>query len=90
MGVSASEPVMSRTPSAMASASHFPRSCSASGTSAPSARVRAGRRASVSSISASRPVTSPFSGRRPWSCLVSLIASDVRSTRLRDVPELAV
>ena len=41
------------------------RSCSASGTNEPSAVVRAGRRASVSSISASSPATSPSSGSKP-------------------------
>ena len=51
-----------RSPSAIAAASQSERSCSSSGTSSPSASVRAGRRASVSSISASRPPTSGSSG----------------------------
>ena len=40
------------------------RSCSSSGISSPLGPVRAARRASVSSISASRPATSPSSGSR--------------------------
>ena len=65
----------SRTPSRDRGGSHRVRSCSASGTSEPSQPVRAARRASVSSISASSPVTSPHDGRRPCSCRVSRIAS---------------
>ena len=53
------------TPSRMYAAFHRPRSCSAIGTRSPCSSVRAGRRASVSSISASRPVTSSSSGRLP-------------------------
>ena len=47
----------------MSARSHRPRSCSASGTSSPPGPVRAGRRASVSSISASSPVTSGSAGQ---------------------------
>ena len=54
---------MSAMPSEMAFRSHRVRSCSASGISSPSGPVRAGRRASVSSISASSPATSPSSGQ---------------------------
>ena len=48
----------------MSAWSHRVRSCSASGMSSPSGPVRAGRRASVSSISASRPATSGLVGQR--------------------------
>ncbi len=51
------------------------RSCSSSGTSSPCGPVRAARRASVSSISASRPATSPSSGSSRWTVRVSRIAS---------------
>jgi len=54
------------------------------------AEVRAGRRASVSSINASRPATSPSSGSSVCSCRVSRIASPLSSTRCSDEPELAV
>ena len=54
----------SATPSAISARSQSERSCSASGISSPSGPVRAGRRASVSSISASRPATSGSSGQR--------------------------
>ena len=59
------------------------RSCSAIGTSAPSGPVRAGRRASVSSISASSPVTSPSSGSSRWTSRASRIASADSSARCR-------
>ena len=71
----------SAMPSAMRSWSHRVRSCSASGTSSPSGPVRAGRRASVSSMSASRPATSGSSGSAACSMRVSRIASVDRSAR---------
>ncbi len=83
-----SAPVMSATPSAMASASHRLRSCSAIGISEPSGPVRAGRRASVSTMSASSPVTSPSSGSSRWTIRVSRIASADSSTRCRCGPEV--
>ena len=52
-------------PSAMSARSQSARSCSASGISSPSASVRAGRRASISSISASRPVDLGVVGEQP-------------------------
>ncbi len=81
--------VMRATPSAIRSASQRERSCSSRGTRAPSGRVRAGRRASVSSMRASRPATSGSSGssRRAWR--VRRIASAVRSTRTSSSPEEA-
>ncbi len=77
---------MSATPSAMRSASHAPRSCSAIGTSAPSGPVRAGRRASVSSISASSPATSPSPGSSRCTMRASRIASADSSARCRSGP----
>ena len=57
---------------------------------APSGAVRAGRRDSVSSISASRPITSGSSGMSWASSRPSLIASAHRSARASASPELAV
>ena len=54
---------MSAMPSEIAFRSHSVRSCSVSGINSPSGPVRAARRASVSSISASSPATSPSSGQ---------------------------
>ena len=58
--------VEQRRPSAMLGRSQRPRSWSASGIGSPSASTRAGRRASISSISASSPATSGSSGSWPW------------------------
>ena len=63
----------------MRSRSQRLRCCSASGTSSPPGLVRAGRRASVSSISASRPATSPSPGSSRYSHRASRIASADRS-----------
>lgn len=54
--------VTSATPSSIWAVFQRSRCCSSSGTSEPSAFVRAARRASVSSIRASGPATSPSSG----------------------------
>ena len=89
-GVPASAPVTRAVPSAISPRSQRARSCSASGTRLPSGRVRAGRRASVSSMSASSPVTSPSPGSHACNCRVSRIASSVSSTRCSAGPELAV
>ena len=54
--------------------------------SSPLGETRASRRASVRSISASRPETSPSSGRRTRTSRASWIASVVRSWRTGSVP----
>ena len=76
----------------MSARSQSVRSCSASGISSPSASVRAGRRASISSISASRPITSPSSGssaphhpRQP-DRLVRQLGPEQRAPRAARVP----
>ncbi len=74
----------------MSALSHRLRSWSASGTRAPCGVVRAARLDSVSSMSASRPVTSGSSGMSPASTRPSLIASAHRSARVSRSPELAV
>ena len=79
---------MSATPSAMWSAFQRLRSCSAIGINAPSGPVRAGRRASVSSMSASSPVTSASSGSSRWTMRASRIASVDSSARCRLGPEV--
>ena len=88
VGPRGSAPVISATPSAMQRGSQLFRSCSAMGTSSPSGPVRAGRRASVSSISASSPVTSPSPGSSRCSSLASRIASAASSARCRPGPEV--
>ena len=79
---------MRDVPSVMSDRSHRPRCCSASGISSPPGPVRAGRRASVSSISASSPVTSGWPGRLACSARASRIASPDRSLRARSGPLL--
>lgn len=76
-----SAPVIRATPSAIWSARHRLRSCSAIGTNSPWAPSRAGARASVSSINASSPATSGSSGSSRCTSRVSRIASAVRSAR---------
>jgi hypothetical protein len=76
-------------PSATSSRFHKDRSWSGSSTIEPSAAVRAGRRDSVSSSSASSPATSGSSGISPASSRVSRIASAHRSARTSSVPLLA-
>ena len=80
---------MSATPSAIFARSHLLRSCSSSGISSPAGPVRAGRRASVSSISASSPATSPSPGNSRRTIRVSRIASADRSARNSPGPEVA-
>jgi hypothetical protein len=69
------------TPSLISVWSQRVRSCSASGMSWPCGPVRAGRRASVSSMSASRPATSGSSGSNARSARTSRIASRDRPVR---------
>ena len=66
------------------------RSCSASGTSDPSPAMRAARRASVSSISASSPLTSPSWGSKACSRRVSRIASWASTGSSRPGPVVLV
>ena len=69
-------PRSARCPRRSAPASHRARSCSASGTSAPSGAVRVARRESVSSISASRPARlAVVAGSSRCTSRVSRIAS---------------
>jgi hypothetical protein len=82
-------PVISVTPSAIRPASQRLRSCSAMGIGSPPGPARAGRRASVSSISASSPVTSPSSGSSRCAIRASRIASPDRSGRTSPDPEVA-
>src|SRR5690349_13690192 len=84
-----SAPVTSATPSAIFAWSHRLRSCSSSGTSSPAGPVRAGRLASVSSISASSPATSPSPGSSRRTIRVSRMASADRSARNSPGPEVA-
>ena len=74
----------------MRSRLHSERSCSANGTRAPDASRRAGRRASVSSISASSPATSGSPGSRSCSRRVSRIASSASDTSVRPEPPSTV
>ncbi len=90
IGARASASLISATPSSIDGRCQRVRSCSASGTSAPSGSVRAARRASVSSISASRPATSPSPGRSRCSSRASRIASRVRPVRCSSAPVDAV
>ena len=78
------------TPSAMASAFQSVRSWSLSGTGDPSGAVRAGRRASVSSMRARSPATSLLPGTTRWSWRASRMASAVNSARTSCVPEVAL
>ena len=75
---------------AIAAVSQSPRSCSTKGINAPPGPVRAGRRASVSSIRASSPATSPSSGRSFRTPRTSRIDSVVSSALCSDVPDDAV
>gem|GEM_PF-3701550 len=83
-------PVSKALPSAMSAWSHRLRSWSGNGTRPPAGVVRAARRASVSSMRASNPATSPSPGRAARSWRVSRMASVLSSTRCRRAPDVAV
>ena len=78
------------SPRRIAERSHRRRSWSSSRTGEPSGPVRAGKRAAVSSHSASRPCTSGSSGSSAASVRASRIASYARSGRSSRSPDVAV
>lgn len=78
----------SATPSPISSRFHRERFRSASETGSPFGPSRAGRRASVRSISARSPESSSSSRRSRRHARVSLLASSVNSTRRRSGPAL--